>query len=60
MHVDRENYSAKYWLDPEVALEENRGFRRAELREIERILHANVEELRNAWDEFCRRHIHSV
>jgi hypothetical protein len=25
MHVDRENRSAKFWLDPDVALEENHG-----------------------------------
>jgi hypothetical protein len=59
MHVDRENLSAKYWLDPDVSLDENRGYRRAELREIERILRVNIEELRDAWDEFCSRHTHA-
>ena len=38
MHVDRDGRSAKYWLDPDVSLEDNHGFRRAELRDIERML----------------------
>ncbi len=25
IHVDRENMSAKFWLDPDVSLEENFG-----------------------------------
>lgn len=41
MHVDRENMSAKFWLDPDVSLAENFGFKRKELREIERILRDN-------------------
>ena len=54
MHVDRENRSAKFWLDPDVLLDENRGYGRKELRDIERIMRDNLELLRNEWDEFCR------
>lgn len=53
MHVDRDNLSAKYWLDP-LALAENRGFNRKELREIEEIIQENLEALKNAWDTFCK------
>ncbi|MFZ1752419.1 MAG: DUF4160 domain-containing protein [Caldilineaceae bacterium] len=53
MHVDRENRSAKFWLDPDVALVHNHGYRRREVRDIERILHENLEVLRNEWDTFC-------
>lgn len=53
MHVDREKWSAKFWLDPDVALEENRGYNRKELRDIERVLRDNLENLRNEWDAFC-------
>ena len=50
MHVDRENWSAKFWLDPDVALEENHGYSRKELRDLERILRENFGEglLKNA------------
>jgi hypothetical protein len=54
MHVDRENWNAKFWLDPDVALEENHGYGRKELRDIERILRENLEVVRNEWDTFCR------
>jgi len=53
MHVDRENMSAKFWLDPDATLVENFGYSRKELREIERILRENLEQLRNEWDSFC-------
>ena len=37
MHVDRENKSAKFWLDPDVSLADNHGYSRKELRDIERL-----------------------
>jgi hypothetical protein len=54
MHVDRENRSAKFWLDPVVTLVTNHGYSRRELRDIERIIQAHLETLRHAWDTFCR------
>ena len=56
MHVDRENVSAKFWLDPEVTLAENFGFGRQELREIQRTAASNIGRLRNEWDAFCAGH----
>ena len=53
MHIDRENKSAKFWLDPDVALAENYGYNRKELRDIERITRDNLLKLRNVWDDFC-------
>ena len=53
MHVDRENKSAKFWLDPVVSLAENHGYSRKELRDIERIVRESLEKLRNEWDAFC-------
>ena len=53
MHIDRENRSAKFWLDPDVSLAENHGYNRKELRDIERITRENLETLRNEWDVFC-------
>ena len=54
MPVDRENLSAKLWLDPDVRLAENFGYTRHELRVIERLARENLEKLRNEWDNFCR------
>jgi Domain of unknown function (DUF4160) len=53
VHVDREEMSAKFWLDPDVSLEEAHGFNRKELRDIERLLRENLRHLRNEWDAFC-------
>lgn len=53
MHVDSEKFSAKFWLDPVVSLQDNHGYNRKELRDIERILREHLQELRKEWDEFC-------
>ncbi len=37
IHVDRDNQSAKFWLEP-VSLAKNIGFRAKELREIQSIV----------------------
>jgi hypothetical protein len=50
MHVDRDDLSAKFWLQP-VALATNYGFRPVELRKIQRILEANEQMLVEAWRE---------
>jgi hypothetical protein len=60
MHVDRENKSAKFWLDPVVSLAENHGYSRKELRDIERIARENLETLRNEWDTFCSGSTHAA
>ena len=59
MHVDRENRSAKFWLDPDVTLAENHGYGRKELRAIERTMRENLEVLRNEWDAFCNGYTHT-
>lgn len=60
MHVDRENKSAKFWLDQDVSLAENYGYSRKELRDLERIARENLERLRNEWDVFCGGNIQTV
>jgi len=56
MHVDRENKSAKFWLDPVVSLADNHSYSRKELRDIEQITRGNLEILRDEWDAFCSGH----
>ena len=53
MHVDRENKSAKFWLEPDVVLAVNYGFSRQELRAIERIINENKARLIDEWNAFC-------
>ena len=59
MHIDRENRSAKFWLDPDVVLAENHGYSRKELRDMERIMRENLEVLRDEWDAFCSGYTHT-
>jgi hypothetical protein len=60
IHVDRENKSAKFWLDPDVSLAANHGYSRKELHNIERIIRENLERLRNEWDAFCGDNTHTA
>ena len=56
VHVDREDKSAKFWLDPAVVLAVNYGYSRAELRRIEQLVAQHLTLLRERWDEFCGSH----
>jgi hypothetical protein len=51
IHVEREEREAKFWLDP-VRLENSRGFRRIEIRQIEKLVADNVALLLEAWHEY--------
>lgn len=51
IHIDRDNLSAKFWLNP-VSLARNRGFNARELRQIERIVRENQRQLLESWNEY--------
>ncbi len=53
VHVDRDDRSAKFWLDP-VALAHNLGFPSRELTQIERLIQENQRTLLEAWNEHLR------
>lgn len=50
VHVDRQGHEAKFWLRP-VRLARAKRFRSVELREIERIIEANIDFLLEAWKQ---------
>jgi len=49
VHVDRDNLSAKFWLEP-VALARNIGFSAVELRRVESLVEENRARLIEAWN----------
>ena len=51
VHVDRDDQSAKFWLDP-VSLARNLGFSAQELNKIQRLVQKNEVELVEAWNEY--------
>ena len=51
IHVDRDDFSAKFWLDP-VQLAVNFGFRAHELREIQLLVTQYRAEFLETWNEF--------
>ena len=51
VHVDRDDQTAKFWIDP-VGLARNMGFRRRELNRIEKLLIEHEQEIVDAWFDF--------
>lgn len=51
IHIDREDLSAKFWLQP-VHLARNVGFRPTELLKVETIIAQNQEILLEAWNGY--------
>lgn len=51
IHVDRDDLSAKFWLDP-VQLAKNLGFRDHELNKIQSLVVEQRTLLLEAWNEF--------
>ena len=51
VHVERDENVGKFWIDP-VRLAASGGFRRSELREIERIVSENEAAILEAWHGF--------
>jgi hypothetical protein len=51
VHVEREGFGAKLWLDP-VRLERSHGFGRAEIRVIGRLVADKAAFFLRAWHEY--------
>ncbi len=51
VHVEWERRLAKFWLEP-VRLQRSRGFGRATLQKLERLVSEHQEELLRSWDEY--------
>jgi uncharacterized protein DUF4160 len=51
VHVDRDELSAKFWLDP-VGLARNFGFTAREVNALESIVQANQQDLLEAWNGY--------
>lgn len=50
VHVDRDDLSAKFWLEP-VELARNLGFTPHELNRLERLVQEHRNDFLEAWDE---------
>ena len=51
VHIERDEASAKFWLDP-VRFERSQGFGRAEIKRLERVVGENREHLLRSWNEY--------
>ncbi len=51
VHIDRDAFSAKFWLNP-VALAYNLGFPARELRKLEKLTANQQKELLEAWNDY--------
>lgn len=54
IHVIRAEKVAKIWLQP-VSVAYNRGYHQAELNQIVKLTHDNLEQLKEAWNAYFSR-----
>jgi len=54
VHVERDSSVAKFWLRP-VRLQNSGGFRRQELRDIQRLVDEHQIGLLESWNEYFNR-----
>ena len=51
IHVERDDNTAKFWLDP-VRLEKSGGFNRKELLRIQKMIEKNQSDFLRGWDGY--------
>ena len=51
IHVLSPDGEAKYWMEPEIALAGNHGFREQDLRKIRTLIKEHNNVIRRAWAE---------
>ena len=54
IHVVSPDGEAKYWMEPEIELAKNYGYRDSVLRHIEELIFEHREVIRNAWERHFR------
>lgn len=54
IHVVSPDGEAKYWIEPEIQLASNYGYRDSDLRRIEELIVEHIEVIRNAWERHFR------
>ena len=50
VHVSSPDGTAKFWLEPVIALASFHKFKSKELREIDALVREHEDEIRSAWD----------
>jgi hypothetical protein len=55
VHVESAGAEAKFWIEPEIELDENFGFPDHELGRILRLLRERQDEIRKAWNQHFPR-----
>jgi hypothetical protein len=51
VHVQSADGEAKYWLEPEIELAQQVGFRGRDLARIEALIREHENDIRTAWNE---------
>jgi len=52
VHIKKGENNAKFWINPEISMNENYGFSSKELNWIEEEINANKKEIEDTWYDF--------
>ncbi|MDX1957860.1 MAG: DUF4160 domain-containing protein [Leptospiraceae bacterium] len=51
IHIESGENDAKFWIEPEISLASNNGFRNKELSEIEKVIEIKRDEIILKWKQ---------
>lgn len=54
IHISKNGNLAKFWIKDRAVFADNIGFNAQELKEIEKIANNNLNEIKEAWNEFFK------
>jgi len=49
VHVSHPDGEAKFWLEPQIALETQSGLSSKQIKTIETLIHENLHDVQTAW-----------
>jgi hypothetical protein len=55
VHVQAREGEAKFWIEPDIGLAKNYGFKAKDLRQIQALIIEHREEIEDAWNRHFRR-----
>ncbi|MEX0289358.1 MAG: DUF4160 domain-containing protein [Flavobacteriaceae bacterium] len=51
IHIYSPDGEAKFWIEPNIELSVNKGLKKTELKEIEKLIEENLNEIISSWNK---------
>lgn len=51
IHVYSSDGEAKFWIEPQIALDKSDGFSKRELNVLQKVIEERIDEIKKAWEK---------